>query len=410
MPRKLTSSFARVAMVAALLLAILPMFATLANPHGGARAAGGAGAQPGAAAASSAAGEASQPAPGAPDSARALPRPAEWIPGPGSWRFQEQAAIPGGAGSAASWRIVIETRPLGTIRGEERETAVALPRARIQRVSGRDTTTLAVLLPTGNAEVALLPPKSPEVQAVPSEMAEDELGRWPNACRLSIRDGSGGLDLDDDGNPEVLLSRFCTCAGFGCSSLALIELNPVKEGGPAILDPASLAYGVRLGKVLLQQVEANPEEPSRPTLDLAVDYLRDCRYIAEVGVTGEPDCGNCCQIPVRMRASSRGTYDPEFHRPIHQRLLDKVQEDLNYVASGDPEQPLRSEEKARIARAAAFFYLTGLGSATRTTIVSSLSKRTSQPDVQELLDRLEQFFLEPRPGDAGTETEGSAPR
>jgi hypothetical protein len=326
-----------------------------------------------------------QAPPGA-DSSGAIP-PAAWTPAPGPWQTVARATVH--AADRKTWQIVVAEREIGTIPGGRSELRVSLPRAAVRRIRGRDTTTVAVLLPTGNRDLEVFPAKSPAQDSVPSRMGADDLGRWPNVCRISILDASGSLDLDHDGFPEVALRRFCGCPASACSGIVLVELN---SAGPEILDPASLVPDVRLGRVVLERILPGTD-PASPTLQVAPEMLEECRLVAILGIRGNNECPDCCRFPVFLRPGKSGAYEPFYDSNAQSGWLKRTKDDIAAVAAGDAGHPLLSLEEAEVARAAAFFYLTGSGTQARTVISDGLGIRARDFRVQDLLRRIERMFL-----------------
>ncbi len=329
---------------------------------------------------------AAQPAP-------QIARRAEWILAPGPWTVTETVVVPGRAGAA--WRVRTSVRPLGYLAGERGEVMVELPRVEFQRVTGRDdTVTVAVALPVDNRDMGIFPPGSPEESAVPSEPGEDPFGRWPNACGISILDATGALDPDGDGSPEIALRRFCSCTAPACAGIVLVSLRP---RGPVILDPASLVPDIRLGRVVLEEILPD-SDAARPIFRIAPDLLEECRMIAALAIPGKNECAECCRFPVLLRAAAGGSYEPYYDRHRQSAWLERAKNDVAFAAAGDPARPLRSVEQAQVARAAAFFYLTGSGAATRKVIADGLGVRARDFRSQELLRRIERYFLAAPPG------------
>ena len=315
-------------------------------------------------------------------------RRAEWTQSPGPWEPLESSIIR--AGSGTRWKLTVGRRVLGTLQSGRTDVPVYLPRMQVKRIAHRDTSTVAVLLPTDNRDVALFPPGSPEESAIPSEPTQDAWGRWPNPCGFSLLDATGHLDLDHDGVPEAAIRRFCACPASACSGIIFVELN---DKGPTLLDPASLVREPRLGRLVVERMDASGDS-SRPVLAVAPDFLEGCRFIAMLGVRGEAECPDCCRIPVLLRALSGGGYEVFSDRAEHSRWLQKAEDDLSYVASGNPGEPLHANEEARIARAAAVLYLTGSGAQTH-QIISQAIEKDRGPDfrLEILLRRLDELFL-----------------
>ncbi len=105
-----------------------------------------------------------------------------------------------------------------------------------------------------------------------------------------------------------------------------------------------------------------------------------------------PACDNCCTFPVLLHRGNSG-YAPAYESVTQKILLDRVEGEIGEVAGLDPSVSLRSVDEAAIAEAAAVFYLTGTGQATRTELIRMLGWRGDDVRVRLLLDRLERFFL-----------------
>jgi hypothetical protein len=312
-------------------------------------------------------------------------RQAAWIPSPGAWETLDRQRVDTRDGS--HWLIESARRRLGEITGGRGPVEIDLPRIAFNRIAAGETTRVAVLLPDGNRDLILRPPGSAEESAVPSEPTEDAYGRWPNACGLLVLDGSGRLDLDDDGAPEIAVRRWCSCPSLPCEGIEFIELE---TAGPVFLDLPGIIRNVEVGTVVVQGMERG-RDAARPTLRLAPDMLDGCRVIAVAGVRGTSECADCCRFPVLVRPNGAG-YEVFYDSKVQKTQLQRAQKDIGYVAVGTG--PLRSAEEAQIARAASFYYLTGLGSRTPGLILEGLGARGNDPGVRGLLDRLDAVFLD----------------
>jgi hypothetical protein len=220
-------------------------------------------------------------------------------------------------------------------------------------------------------------------------MGRDDLGRWPNVCRISILDARGAIDLDRDGVTEIALRRFCSCPGPACAGVLLVELN---DDSPALFDPASLVADVDLGKIVLEKILPG-DDPATPILQVAPEILEECRLVAILGIRGSSDCSGCCRFPVFLRSRTGGTYEPFYDAKTQSGWLKRAKDDIAAVAAGDAARPLLSIEEAEVARAAAFFYLTGAGAQTRGMLSDGLGVRARGFRTQELLRRIEKMFL-----------------
>jgi hypothetical protein len=314
-------------------------------------------------------------------------RRADWIPSPGSWEPLESAIV--GDAQGETWRIGSERRLLGGLRNRAVDLPVYLPRILFQRIHGGDTATVGILLPTDNGGVRVYPADDPEVSAVPSEATEDTWGRWPNPCSFTMLEVTGKLDLDADGRTDVAIGRMCSCPSVACSGTIFVTLGP---DGASLLDPADLVKDVRLGRVSVREMIASGDS-ARPVLRVDPEVLDACRFIALAGVRGESGCANCCSFPVMLRPIFGGEYEP-FYDSLRQKIWkSKSDEHVTFVASGDPLSPPTSEEEARLAQAAAFYYLTGTGRRSHEALNAALGQRARDFHIQDVLNRLDRVFL-----------------
>jgi hypothetical protein len=285
------------------------------------------------------------------------------------------------------WLIESGRRRLGNLTGGRTVVEVDLPRIVIGIVAVGETTLVRILLPDGNRDVVLRPAGGDDGSGVPSESTEDAYGRWPNPCSFTLLDATGDLDLDADGTAEIAIRRLCSCAPVPCSGIVFIELDPT---GPELLDLPSIIGNVDVGSITVREIESG-KDPARPILEIAPDLLDGCRFIALAGVRGASECADCCLFPVLARPATEGYevfYDPDQQK----ELLMQAQKDVGYVAAGDP-GPLRSLEEAQVARAASFYYLTGLGPKTRSLLSEALGARAREDRVRQLLGILDDVFL-----------------
>ncbi len=314
-------------------------------------------------------------------------RRADWIPSPGPWEPLENVVLVDPEGE--TWRIASERRLLGGLRDRPVDLPVYLPRIVFERIHGGDTSAVAVLLPSDNGSVRIFPPDDPEISGVPSAPGEDTWGRWPNPCSFSIIDATGKLDLDADGRIEVAIGRMCSCPSVACSGTVFVTLGP---DGASILDPADLVHDVRLGRVSVREMIATTDS-SRPVLRVDPEVLDQCRFITLAGVRGHNDCAGCCSFPVMLRPIVGGEYETYYDSQRQKVWKDKSNEYVTFVISGDPLSPPSSEEEAKLAQAAAFFYLTGSGGNSHGELNIALGDRARDFHLQEVLNRLDRVFL-----------------
>jgi len=331
----------------------------------------------------------------APDPIPPPPREATWLPSPGVWERIESAVLRDAQGD--EWRISVERRLLGGLRNRAVDEPVYFPRAIFERIHGKDTIAIAVLLPTDNADVAIFPPNDPEVSAVPSQAAEDTWGRWPNPCSFTIVDATGRLDIDSGGRTEVAIGRMCACPSIACSGIVFVRIGP---DGASVLDPSRLVRDVAIGRISVREMIASSDS-SRPVLSVEPEILDDCRFIALAGVRGRTDCKDCCTFPVLLRPTFGGEYQVFYDYTRQQAWKNKMNDLIGYVAAGDLQAPPTSDEEARLAQAAAFFYLTGSGSRTHQGVNDALGQRAHNFHLQEVLNRMDRIFLPDTSGAPG---------
>lgn len=330
-----------------------------------------------------------QPGPGVPGGEppdSSVARQASWVPAPGPWRSYEHLSVQDRRG--VFWFLEIDRRPLGQLLTERGNIEVSSPRLRVRRQSGPDTIQVGVIVAVDNRDLALLPPGAAEESAVPSDLAEDPWGRWPNLCQISFFDTTATLDIDGNSIPEVALRRFCSCSARACSGLAFLELG---LAGPRLIDPSTLVRDVHLGEVLVEDLSPS-DTPGRPVLKVLPDYLEACRYLSLVGIRGKVACQTCCLFPVYLRVDDSGSYAPSYDPLVQSVVLQRTTHELNELSAVDPLHPLSAEEEGRIARVAAFFYLTGAGAETPSIVRKAFADRQRDYRFVGLLNRIDRFF------------------
>lgn len=318
------------------------------------------------------------------------PQRAGWIPSPGPWEILQREDLRQAGESGEDWRVIAERRPIGSLLGGRAEIRVYLPRLRVMRLQGDDSLDVAIAIPTGNRDLAVLSPEDPEISAVPSQETEDRWGRWPNLCSLTILDAQTRIDLDGDGSAEIAFRRVCSCRSSECSGIAFLSLDP---RGVRLLDPSGLVEGIDLGPVRVRDMHTS-NDPARPILEIEPELLTGCRFLARLGIRGEADCEDCCLFPVLIRPAG-SAYEVYFDRPRQLDALRRAEKDLGWVAAGPPDEPLRSVELAMVARAASFYHLTGTGEKASRTIRETLGSRAQDWELQSMLRRIDDLFMAP---------------
>jgi hypothetical protein len=247
-----------------------------------------------------------------------------------------------------------------------------------------------VLLVTGNDEASLLLPASSEQDAVPSDPTEDRYGTWPNACALTLLDATGALDLNENGEPEIAVRRFCSCADDACSEILLLELR--RDADVVRIDPGDLVSDVVLGRARIREIVPD-SIAARPRLIVAPEILEGCGFVAAAGVPGVNDCPECCRFPVLLAPGARGGYATAYDPALHKTWLERARKDVDFAAAGDPTRAPASAQLGQLGRAAAFFYLTGNGAQTRSTLLAGIGARGRDARIVSYLDRLEGIFM-----------------
>jgi hypothetical protein len=139
-----------------------------------------------------------------------------------------------------------------------------------------------------------------------------------------------------------------------------------------------------------------PAAAQDPMLEGQLLPLYNCRFLPRLQIHGEEACRTCCLVPMVLHRDEKGLFQPVFDKATQGGLLIRLQADLEVVRQGGP-GPLTPPEQAALARAAAFFYLTGMGRGTRGQLEKALGSRASIPQSAQLLGRLDRFFLAPTP-------------
>ncbi|MBK8232264.1 MAG: hypothetical protein IPK72_17180 [Candidatus Eisenbacteria bacterium] len=289
------------------------------------------------------------------------------------------------------WQIAVEECSPGTLIAFDQRRPLRQTRLRISRAEGRGAkagATLGLLMHLDNLEVALLPPDDPRVTAAPTVQA-DSLNPWPNTCGLEVRELEHPIDLDLDGRQEVIVKRYATIAGRAASGLLVLAAD--QGGRPVLLPLPSIVRGLRSESLQLQDLHWNRKD-LQPTLVCDHLGLVGCGFLNEVGIRGEAQCEDCCQVTILLQRATDLFYHPNYVRDRQLGQLDRLRSDLKEIAIGDPAQALTSYQEASLARAAAFLYLTGAGPRARETLITALGPRAATFRPRLLLDRLERYF------------------
>lgn len=305
------------------------------------------------------------------------------------------------------WQIAVEECSPGTLIVGEQRRALRQTRLRISRAEGRGAkvgATLALLMHLDNRQVALLSPEDPRATAPPIAQA-DSTNPWPNTCGLEVRGLDHPIDLDLDGRQEVIVKRYATVAGRAASGLLVLDADA--DGRPALLPLPSIVRGLQSESLQLRDLFWNRKD-QQPTLICDHLGLSGCGFLKEVGIRGEAQCEDCCQVTILLQRATDLFYYPNYVRDRQLGQLDRLRSDLKEIAIGDPAQALTSYQEASLARAAAFLYLTGAGPRARETLITALGPRAATFRPRLLLDRLERYFtpVDSTTPPAGPEQEG----
>ncbi len=317
------------------------------------------------------------PAPGHREAAATL----RWVDGPPSevrWR-------PGSV-----WRLVPETAVTGWLVRPEERREIRQTRLRIEARRAGKRPVLAWLQHTANTEVSILKSGDPRLLQV-GAASDDSLRPWPNVCTLALHDLGRDLDLNQNGRPEFALRSTVTVPDPAASAILILEAD--ESGRPRLVPPSEFVGTVRFDEGIITAIRF-PEEARDPVLEAQFLPLYNCRFLSRLQVHGEEACRSCCLVPMVLRRDASGRFQPVFDRPSQQGLLIRLQADLDIIQQGDL-NPLIPPEEAALCRAAAFFYLTGMGRATRSELEKALGPRASLPQSAQLLARLDRFFLAP---------------
>lgn len=290
------------------------------------------------------------------------------------------------------WWLIIQERAVTGTQGEgaaRREIHQTRLRILYPPPGGTDRPVdLGILQHVGNLEVALLSPEDPRVEDA-GPVVNDPAGPWPNVCGLSLFEGERPLDLNGNGRHELAVKAYATVSDPAASRLLLIE--PDSTGWPRLLPAADLVGTVRFDEGTLTDIRW-PAPEAAPVLFGEYQPLYRCRFLALLGIRGESGCEFCCMIPIVLKRAGDGLYHPVYDRKSQSMLLERTRGTLVRIRGGQA-GPLPSLDQALLARAAAFFYLTGTGAGTRSQIQEDLGPQGSQVQVQLLLRRLDRLFL-----------------
>ncbi len=304
------------------------------------------------------------------------------------------------------WLLLVEECVPGYVMVEGERRPLRQTRIKITLPEGRPAhagKVLGYVMHLNNTQCALLAPDDPRVNE-PPKLIEDNLTPWPNTCGVEVLSTEHPIDLDRDNRQEVVLKRYATIGARAGRGLMLLEGN--EAGEPRIASLNDIVRGIRADELQLSSLSWIGKD-QEPTLFVEHLGLEECRFLAELGIRGERACSDCCQITIVLQRATDLFYYPNYVRDQQSGQLDRLRSDLKEVSIGDPATALNSEQEASLARAAAFFYLTGAGARSRSQLLEMLGARATQFRPQLLLDRLERYFT---PVDTTRAKEGPMPK
>ncbi len=289
------------------------------------------------------------------------------------------------------WTVTQEKTISGWAEGEGVSREIQQTRIRFDLGEDGEGGTVGYLQHTGNTGVRILTPGDPRLtKAGPA--VSDSLRPWPNACGISFQELSQALDLNANNTNEIPFRRFGTIPGPAASGIVLVEAD--SEGVPRIVELTEFVGTVRFDEGNLTGINW-PPGARHPRLKAEFLPLSDCRFIAQLGIRGEPPCGDCCRIPIVLQADENGVYHPVYDKDTQNYLLSRLTEDLGKVVNAPVDSSLTPEAQIALARAGAFFYLTGTGRNSRSYLERALEDRPLELEVSLLLHRMDEYFLLP---------------
>lgn len=296
--------------------------------------------------------------------------------------------------SPGSVTVAGMTRPLRQTR-----IKITLPEGKPVR-AGR---VLGYVVHASNTDLEVLAPGDPRLESAPT-LIEDADKPWPNGCGIEVVTLAHPIDLDRDNRQELVLKRYATIGSRAGRALEVIE--PDSTGFPRLVPMSDYVRGIRSDELQLTEVTWLKKDVE-PTLIAEHRGLEACLFLAKLGIRGEKECPDCCQVLLVLQRATDLYFYPNYVRDLQGGQLDRLRSDLKEVSIGEPELPLNSGQEASLARAAAFFYLTGSGSRSRAQLAEVLGPRATRFRTQLLLDRLERYFT---PIDTTVQPQGPAPK
>jgi hypothetical protein len=289
-----------------------------------------------------------------------------------------------------TWLVVPETAITGWLVRPGERRPIHQTRLRIEDHRKGKHRVLAWLQHTANTEVSVLPPGDRRLDDTSTAM-DDSLRPWPNACSLRPYDLDQDIDLNRNGRMELAIRSSVSLPDPAASLILLLEAD--EDGRPRLVPMSEFVGTVRFEEGIITSIRF-PQGAKDPVLEGQFLPLYNCRFLARLQIPGEEACRTCCMVPMLLRRSENGLFQPVFDRTAQGGLLARFEADLAVVQQGGT-GPLIPPEKVALARAAAFLYLTGTGRGTREQLEKALGSRADLPQSGQLLGRLDRFFLAP---------------
>lgn len=288
------------------------------------------------------------------------------------------------------WELIPEECQHGAAIVDGRERPLRTTRIRIQDPSrkegDRDVAILALL---DNHTVALLSPKDPRLTAA-VKVRNDLDDPWPSVATLDLLSLSRPIDLNDNDRNEVVLRRSTAAPVEDSESLVFVE--PDSLGAPRFVENSEFLSHLVPDEVVITDI-TTPKGAAHPVLKGWHRGTAGCRFLAQVGVVGQPGCDDCCRLEMVFVRGKGRKWQPSFDRTEQQIALDRLRGDLEDVMQGRGSDELSSAQEAALGRAAMFFYLTGAAENTRPQLERALGARAQAYRPHLLLDRLERYFI-----------------
>jgi hypothetical protein len=249
---------------------------------------------------------------------------------------------------------------------------------------------LAWLQHTANTEVSILLPGDRRLGGT-GTATDDSLRPWPNACSLRPYDLDQDIELNRNGRMELPIKSSVSLPDPAASLILLLEADD--NGRPRLVPSREFVGTVRFEEGIITSIRF-PTGAKDPVLEGQFLPLYNCRFLARLQIPGQEACRNCCMVSMVLHRDENGLFQPVFDKAAQGGLLTRLEADVAVVQQGGP-GPLTPREKAALARAAAFLYLTGAGRGTREQMERALGSRANLPQSAQLLSRLDRFFLAP---------------